>query len=99
MYSLRAENEVHSLQWALRSQAVAQSHVRTQLADDARDVGTGDAGPIIHSEAGFWLCLVVLVVIALASVGIVYQDKIFPRQAASRGTGTAPIWRAEAPED
>lgn len=83
----------------ITTQAVAQSHVTSQLADDAREVGTGDVGPIIHSEVGFWLCLVVLVVIALFSVGIVYQDKIFPRQATSRGTGTAPIWRAEAPED
>jgi hypothetical protein len=84
----------------IATQAVAQSNVADQLADDAREVGAGDAGQIIHSEVGFWLSLVVLVVIVLASVGVVYQDKIFPKQAATRraSSGT-PIWRAETPED
>jgi hypothetical protein len=83
----------------IATQAVAQSNVTDQLTDDARQVGTDDVGAIIHSEVGFWLCLVVLVVIALVSVGVVYQDKIFPKQAAARGSGSAPIWRAETPED
>lgn len=83
----------------IATQAVAQSTVAGQLADDARQVGTDDVGAIIHSEVGFWLCLVVLLVIALVSVGVVYQDRIFPKQTAARGTGSAPIWRAETPDD
>ncbi|HEV7646938.1 MAG TPA: hypothetical protein VGP26_02140 [Actinophytocola sp.] len=83
----------------IATQAVAQSNVSGQLADDARQVGTDDVGAIIHSEVGFWLCLVVLLVIALVSVGVVYQDRIFPKQAAARGAGAAPIWRAETTDD
>lgn len=83
----------------ITTQAVAQSNVTDQLADDARQVGTTDVSPIIHSEVGFWLALVVLLVIALASVGVVYQDKIFPKQAATRRASGTPIWRAETPED
>jgi len=83
----------------ITTQAVAQSNVTDQLADDARQVGTDDVGPIIHSEVGFWLCLVVLLVIALVSVGVVYQDRIFPKQAATRRASGTPIWRAETPED
>jgi len=94
------------------TQNVAQSNVAASLADISRGLpGTGAtpgeediADRFVHSGVGFWLSLVVLFVIAVVSVGLVYQDKIFPRPAHA-GTATrspvlttTPIWQSESPE-
>jgi len=85
-------------------QAVAQSSLADQLTDDARDYSPNQplsaddlADRLIHSEVGFWLALVVLVVIALASVGLVYREKLFPKPALAGAavSSSAPIWSAE----
>jgi len=94
------------------TQNVAQTNVAASLADMARDLpGTGAtpgeediADRFVHSGVGFWMSLVVLFVLAVVSVGLVYQDKLFPRPAHA-GTATrspvrttAPIWQSESPE-
>jgi hypothetical protein len=88
-------------------QVVAQSSLADQLTDDASDYSPDQplsaddlADRLIHSEVGFWLALVVLFVIALASVGYVYREKLFPKpvHAGAAVSTSAPIWRAESPE-
>jgi hypothetical protein len=98
------------------TQDVAQSNIAARLAEISRRLpGSGQtpgeddiADRFVHSEVGFWLSLVVLVVIVLTSVGYVYQDKIFTKTAPARATARSsarsaprsaePIWRAESPE-
>jgi hypothetical protein len=102
------------------TQDVAQSNIAARLADISRGLpGSGQtpgeddiADRFVRSEVGFWLSLVVLVVVVLVSVGYVYQDKIFTRPVAARATARSsarasartsertsePIWRAESPE-
>lgn len=90
------------------AQDVAQANIAAQLGEISRGLpGSGQspgedaiAERFVHSEVGFWLSLVVLVVIALISVGFVYQEKLFPKPALARSAArsTTPIWRAESPE-
>lgn len=91
------------------AQAVAQANLTSRLTGDAERLSGGDeqapsgddiADGLIHSGVGLWLSLVLLVLIALASVGYVYKDKVFARPAPTRAVvGTSPpIWRAEPDE-
>lgn len=91
------------------TQVVGQANLTDQLTDDAENVAGGQtpvptadeiADEVVHSGVGFWLSLVLLVVVALVSVGYVYKDKLFPRPAPARATvGTSvPIWSAEPAE-
>jgi hypothetical protein len=83
------------------TQVVAQSNLTSQLLEDAENLSDDQAGmpaadeiadQMIHSEVGFWLTLIGLLLLALINVGVVYKDKIIPKQAMA-GTpapGTAP---------
>lgn len=84
------------------TQSIAQSNLTSQLKDDAQNVSEDQvsmpdinlvAGELIHTEVGFWLTLVGLVLIALLSIGFVFKDRIVPKPAlagAPAYPGTAP---------
>ncbi|MPZ85510.1 MAG: hypothetical protein GEV28_36075 [Actinophytocola sp.] len=89
------------------TQTVAQSNLTSQLKDDAQglsedEVSTPDinsvAGELIHTEVGFWLTLVGLVLIALLSMGFVFKDKIVPKPALAEPPGTAYPGTAPSPD-
>jgi hypothetical protein len=90
------------------TQLVAQTNVAEQLTRYARELGIEDAPTttdafaeqLVHTGVGFWLSLVLLTVIALASVGYVYRDKLFHRAGPAGETvgSAAPIWQADAPD-
>lgn len=89
------------------TQTVAQSNLISQLKDDAQNVSEDEvsmpdinlvAGELIHTEVGFWLTLVGLVLIALLSVGFVFKDKIVPRPAPAGAPGTAYPGTAPPPD-
>jgi hypothetical protein len=90
------------------TQLVAQTNVAEQLTryvralhiEDAPTTTDAIAEQLVHTGVGFWLSLVLLVVIALASVGYVYRDKIFHRAGPAGETvgSSAPIWQADAPD-
>jgi hypothetical protein len=86
-------------------QSVARSNLTTQLTDYAEGLSAETvpgvdriSDQLIHTGVGFWLSLVVLIAVALLSVGIVFKDKIFPQSARVGATVAAasPIWQAEA---
>ncbi|OLF18672.1 hypothetical protein [Actinophytocola xanthii] len=81
------------------TQVVGQSNLTEQLRENARELGDVEGegglgsspddliGEMIHTEVGFWLSLVGLVLIALVSLAFVVKDKIFTRPA---GAGAPP---------
>ncbi|MGH3758180.1 hypothetical protein [Actinophytocola sp.] len=92
---------------AIVTQVVAQSNLTARLTDYARGLATDEQPPpsaddvaqLVHSGVGFWLAMVLLVVLVLASVGFVYRDRIFPGSGPpstgrSPGPSTGPIWRS-----
>jgi hypothetical protein len=80
------------------TQLVAQSNLTgllqenaQELAEDETSLGDVDqlAEEMIHTELGFWLSLIGLVLIALVSLAFAFRDKIFKRPPAA-GAGAPP---------
>lgn len=93
------------------TQVVAQSNLAAQLTEDAENLSGDGAGvpdidevadQMIHTEIGFWLTVVGLVLIALISLVVAFRDKLLPKPATAgpdSASGAPPPFGGTPPGD